>query len=72
VPPLATIFSIVPLSLSEWGLVMAFALPVILIDEVLKLFGRRFFGVKHTRCASEAAARAGGGGASASKRAKAE
>jgi hypothetical protein len=41
------VFSIVPLSLNEWLLVLLFALPVILIDEVLKLLGRRFFGVKH-------------------------
>jgi hypothetical protein len=41
------VFSIVPLSLDEWLLVLLFALPVILIDEVLKMLGRRFFGVKH-------------------------
>jgi hypothetical protein len=40
------VFSIVPLSLEEWGLVMLFALPVIVIDEFLKLLGRNFFGVK--------------------------
>lgn len=40
-------FSIVPLSLNEWLLVLLFALPVILIDELLKMLGRRFFGVKH-------------------------
>ncbi|KIY94667.1 calcium-transporting atpase 4, endoplasmicreticulum-type, putative [Monoraphidium neglectum] len=65
VPFLADIFSIVPLTLPEWGLVMIFALPVILIDEILKTLGRRFFGVKHTRRASHA-----GGGAA--KRQKAE
>lgn len=40
VPFLAQIFGIVPLSLNEWLLVLAVALPVILIDEVLKLVGR--------------------------------
>jgi hypothetical protein len=44
---LPQVFSIVPLSLNEWLLVLLFALPVILIDEVLKLLGRHFFGVKH-------------------------
>eukprot|EP01018_Ginkgo_biloba_P012727 Gb_22699 [translate_table: standard] len=41
VPFLASIFGIVPLSFSEWCLVIAVSLPVILIDEVLKLVGRR-------------------------------
>jgi len=41
------VFSIVPLSLNEWLLVLLFALPVIVIDEVLKFLGRHFFGVKH-------------------------
>ncbi|KAL6506353.1 Calcium-transporting ATPase 4, endoplasmic reticulum-type [Orobanche gracilis] len=40
VPFLAQIFGIVPLSLNEWLLVLAVALPVILIDEVLKFVGR--------------------------------
>ena len=34
VPVLADIFSIVPLSPSEWGLVVLFSFPVVLIDEV--------------------------------------
>jgi P-type Ca2+ transporter type 2C len=40
VPFLASVFSIVPLSFSEWLLVLAFAAPVVLIDEVLKFLGR--------------------------------
>jgi Ca2+-transporting ATPase len=40
VPFLATIFGVAPLSLYEWGLVMAFSMPVILVDEVLKFVGR--------------------------------
>lgn len=42
VPVLAKVFSIVPLSLNEWLLVVLFALPVVLIDEVLKFVGRNF------------------------------
>jgi Ca2+-transporting ATPase len=42
VPALASIFSIAPLTLKDWYLVLAFSFPVILLDEVLKLFGRRF------------------------------
>eukprot|EP00884_Botryococcus_braunii_P010612 jgi/Botrbrau1/19552/Bobra.0035s0044.1 len=42
VPFLADIFSIVPLSLNEWLLVVLFAAPVILIDEVLKFVGRHY------------------------------
>ncbi|GMH43584.1 hypothetical protein BSKO_11506 [Bryopsis sp. KO-2023] len=44
VPFLADIFSIVPLSLNEWLLVLLFSLPVVIIDEILKFFGRHFFG----------------------------
>jgi P-type Ca2+ transporter type 2C len=40
VPMLASVFSIVPLTFDEWLLVVAFALPVVLIDEVLKKIGR--------------------------------
>lgn len=40
VPFLAQVFGIVPLSLNEWLLVLAVALPVILLEEILKLVGR--------------------------------
>jgi len=40
IPMFNTIFSISAINLHEWGLVFAFCSPVILIDEVLKLFGR--------------------------------
>ena len=40
VPVLATIFSIVPLTLNDWLLVLAFSFPVIIVDEGLKLVGR--------------------------------
>ncbi|CAN6340220.1 unnamed protein product [Urochloa humidicola] len=42
VPFLATVFGIVPLSLNEWLLVLLVALPVVLIDEILKFVGRWF------------------------------
>uniref|UniRef100_A0AAV1THB0 P-type Ca(2+) transporter n=1 Tax=Peronospora matthiolae TaxID=2874970 RepID=A0AAV1THB0_9STRA len=38
---LANTFSVIPLDRNEWLMVLAFSLPVILIDEVLKLMGRR-------------------------------
>lgn len=40
VPIMNTIFGICPLNYQEWMLVLAFSFPVILIDEVLKFFGR--------------------------------
>jgi len=42
IPTFATIFSIVPLDVNEWLLVLACAAPVCLIDEVLKCIGRTF------------------------------
>lgn len=41
IPFLADVFGVVPLSLNEWLLVILISAPVILIDEVLKLVGRR-------------------------------
>lgn len=40
VPFLANIFSIAPMNMQEWILVMAFSSPVILVDEILKIVGR--------------------------------
>jgi Ca2+-transporting ATPase len=40
VPFLAQVFSITPLTANDWLLVLIFSFPVIIIDEVLKLFGR--------------------------------
>lgn len=40
IPPLATVFSVAPLTWREWKLVLMFSFPVIVIDEVLKLVGR--------------------------------
>lgn len=42
VPVFAVVFGIAPLNLYEWGLVMAFSSPVILIDEILKIFSRKY------------------------------
>ena len=42
VPVMNVIFGIAPLNMYEWGLVYSFSAPVILIDEILKIFGRSF------------------------------
>ena len=42
IPIFARIFGILPLNLQEWALVFAFSFPVIIIDEILKVFGRAF------------------------------
>merc|ERR1719261_1184035 len=41
IPVLASVFSITPLTVNDWVLVFLFSFPVIVIDELLKLFGRR-------------------------------
>lgn len=41
VPVLIKIFGVCPLTLHDWFLVFAFSMPVVLIDEVLKLMGRQ-------------------------------
>jgi len=41
VPFLAKIFAVCPLDWHDWTLVMYFSFPVIIIDEVLKFFGRQ-------------------------------
>ncbi|MDP2435098.1 MAG: HAD-IC family P-type ATPase, partial [archaeon] len=40
VPFLAGIFSVEPLNLEEWSVVVALACPVLLLDEIMKYFGR--------------------------------
>ncbi|CAM6091810.1 unnamed protein product [Calypogeia fissa] len=42
--PLALIFSVAPLSWSDWKAVLWFSFPVILVDEMLKLLSRRLKG----------------------------
>ena len=49
IPPLASIFSIVPLSINEWLLVIIWSLPVMFLDEILKALGRTFFGVRKVK-----------------------
>merc|ERR1712204_161048 len=41
VPFLAKIFAVCPLDWHDWAMVMYFSFPVIIIDEVLKFFGRQ-------------------------------
>eukprot|EP00761_Pharyngomonas_kirbyi_P004099 gb/GECH01004103.1/.p1 GENE.gb/GECH01004103.1/~~gb/GECH01004103.1/.p1 ORF type:complete len:1012 (+),score=258.84 gb/GECH01004103.1/:1-3036(+) len=41
IPIFASVFGVAPLNMGEWGGVLAFSLPVVLIDEVLKFFSRR-------------------------------
>ena len=45
VPALARVFSIVPLDVNEWLLVLACASPVWLIDEALKFYGRNILAI---------------------------
>jgi len=42
IPVLTKIFGVCPLDVHDWVLVMAFSMPVILIDEVLKFLGRGY------------------------------
>ncbi|XP_024029035.1 calcium-transporting ATPase 3, endoplasmic reticulum-type [Morus notabilis] len=46
VHPLSVLFSVTPLSLSEWAVVLYLSFPVIIIDEVLKFFSRNSSGVR--------------------------
>ena len=39
-PVMNSIFGILPLNFHEWMLVLAFSVPVIIVDEILKVFGR--------------------------------
>ena len=42
IPIFAKIFGIAAMNAQEWWLVFAFSFPVILLDEILKIFGRAF------------------------------
>jgi Ca2+-transporting ATPase len=49
VPMLTKIFAVTPLNWHDWRLVMAFSLPVIIIDEVLKFTARMMFKSKNKK-----------------------
>ncbi|KAG0497136.1 hypothetical protein HPP92_001827 [Vanilla planifolia] len=49
VPFLAKVFGVVPLNVKDWLLVILISAPVVLIDEVLKLVGRRLWSLEHKR-----------------------
>lgn len=40
IPFFASVFGTVPLTLSDWSLVVGFSFPVVVIDEILKIFSR--------------------------------
>jgi magnesium-transporting ATPase (P-type) len=48
VPWLAAIFSVVPLAVHEWLVVIYLSFPVIFVDEVLKLITRKRGGIQRT------------------------
>eukprot|EP00262_Sarcandra_glabra_P011681 TRINITY_DN2859_c0_g3_i1.p1 TRINITY_DN2859_c0_g3~~TRINITY_DN2859_c0_g3_i1.p1 ORF type:complete len:510 (-),score=84.30 TRINITY_DN2859_c0_g3_i1:121-1590(-) len=48
IPFLARVFGIIPLSFNEWLLVLVVALPVILVDEILKFVERFTIGAHYT------------------------
>lgn len=52
-PFLTKVFAVTPLDAHDWTLVMAFSVPVIIIDEVLKFFGRQLNARRIARLAAE-------------------
>lgn len=48
VPFFNEVFGIMPLDLKEWILVICFSIPVIFIDELIKLFVRNFLSTNTT------------------------
>ena len=45
VDTLSSVFSVCPLNGDEWWVVLKFSLPVVLLDELLKLIARKFIDV---------------------------
>lgn len=43
-PPLRYIFKTVPLSLADWGIIFGLSAPILLVEELRKLFSRMIFG----------------------------
>jgi len=70
VPLLADIFAIVPLTLNEWLLVLAFSSMVVIIDEALKFVGRTFVTQKVVARPASAAVDASSSSSSSSKKKK--
>eukprot|EP00438_Fugacium_kawagutii_P026675 Skav231882 [mRNA] locus=scaffold54:313976:319226:- [translate_table: standard] len=52
-PFLAKVFAVCPLDWHDWVLVMKFSFPVIILDEVLKFFGRQYQKHKDDPCLKE-------------------
>ncbi|XP_057518077.1 calcium-transporting ATPase 3, endoplasmic reticulum-type [Amaranthus tricolor] len=46
IPPLSVLFSVTPLSWTEWKVVLYLSFPVIMIDELLKFFSRNSRGMR--------------------------
>ena len=42
IPAFSRLFGLVPLTLKDWKIVLMFSCPIIILEEVLKFFGRRF------------------------------
>lgn len=42
IPLLATTFSVYPIGLHEWKLVLIFSIPVLILDEMMKWYGRNY------------------------------
>ena len=47
VPLLATTFGLAPLTKREWQVIFKFALPILVLEEVLKWIGRHFQEMRH-------------------------
>ena len=43
-PLMKSVFRVTPLNVEEWGAVLLFSAPVVLLDELLKYFSRNFVG----------------------------
>ncbi|CAN1135632.1 Calcium-transporting ATPase 3, endoplasmic reticulum-type, partial [Linum perenne] len=46
IPPLSVLFSVTPLSWSDWKIILYLSFPVVIIDEILKFFSRKPYGLR--------------------------